>query len=325
MNTRQDVQPICVIYGKNLYLRRRAVAHVVKRELCGGDQGLNLVRIDGTKIENAATVLDEVRTFSMLGDRRVVVVDEADRFISKNRKTLERYSENPSESGCLVLVCGGFAANTRLFKAVKKIGEAIECKPLYSKAVMSWLSSVARSEYGKSMSFQAAHRLYDHVGVAQDVLDSELSKLAIYVGGRSEITPADVDAVIGNYREQSVFAVMDAIAAGDAETALTEWQQVLATDRAAPGRAIGGLAWSVRQLLGARRQLDAGAALPALAHAARSDVDVFTRRMKRSSTTKLEDQLVDLLAADLESKTGLGNAGSAVEKFIVKHSMAAKS
>ncbi len=325
MNIRQNVQPICAVYGKNLYLRRRAVADVIKRELCGGDQGLNLVRVDGAKTDNAAAVLDEVRTYSMLGDRRVVVVDEADAFISKSRKSLERYAEKPSESGCLILVCASFPGNTRLAKIVKKIGEAIECKPLFGKAVVSWLSSVARSEYGKSMSFQAANRLYEHVGGAQDALDAELSKLAMYVGNRSEITPHDVDDVIGNYREQSVFAVMDAIAVGDADTALTEWQQVLATDRAAPGRAIGGLAWSVRQLLGARRQLDAGAALPGLARAARTDVDVFARRMKRTSTTKLENQLVDLLAADLEFKTGLGNVGSAVEKFIVKHSVAAKS
>ena len=122
MSAQAAVKPICVIFGKNAYVRRQALERVIKRELAGGDPALSLSRIDGDKAE-LAQVLDDVRTFSMLGDRRVVVVDEADAFISKHRQTLERFASAPVESGCLVLICDNFDGRTRLYKTIKQIGE----------------------------------------------------------------------------------------------------------------------------------------------------------------------------------------------------------
>ena len=128
---------------------------------------------------------------------------------------------------------------------------------------------------------------------------------------------------MGRYREQNVFAVMDAIAAGDTRTALEEWQRVLATDRAAPARAVGGLAWGLRRLIDARRRLDEGTPIEKLARENWTDVDVFRRRMQQADRRQLENRLVDLLNADLESKTGLGTVERTVERFIVKHCAAA--
>ena len=324
MTTPESFKPICVVYGKNTYLRRQELARIVKRELAGGDPALNLSRWDGAQA-NIAQVLDDVRTFSMLGDRRVVIVDDADALVSKHREVLQRYTQSPADSGCLVLVCASFDARTRLYKTVKTRGEAVECKPLQGRALIAWLGAAARDAHQQRLSPEAATRLCDHVGTSQEGLAAELAKLALYVTPRSEITAGDVDAVVGNYREQTIFAVMDAIAIGDTRTALNEWQQVLATDRAAPGRAIGGLAWGVRRLLDARRKLDQGTPIQTLARQQWADVGVFTRRMQRTTVGRLQEQLTDLLGADLESKTGLGTAGSAVEKFIVKHSMAAAS
>ena len=322
MSAQAAVKPICVIFGKNAYVRRQALERVIKRELAGGDPALSLSRIDGDKAE-LAQVLDDVRTFSMLGDRRVVVVDEADAFISKHRQTLERFASAPVESGCLVLICDNFDGRTRLYKTIKQIGELIECKPLGTRSLIPWLTSTARDVHGKRLGPQVAARLCEHVGASQEALDAELAKLALYAADRPEITTDDVSAVVGRYREQNVFAVMDAIAAGDTRTALEEWQRVLATDRAAPARAVGGLAWGLRRLIDARRRLDEGTPIEKLARENWTDVDVFRRRMQQADRGQLENRLADLLNADLESKTGLGTVERTVERFIVKHCAAA--
>jgi len=319
----EQLKPICAVYGKSAYLRRLTLDRIVKRELAGGDPAMNLTRWDGSEAEaEAAVVLDDVRTYSLLGDRRVVVVEDADWFVRENRGALERYAACPSETGCLILVCAGFDSRTRLYKAVRQVGEVVECKLVSGPALMAWVTTVARQEYGKQVDRRAATRLCEHAGTSQEVLDGELGKLATYVGSRCEITAGDVDALVGHYREQTVFAVTDAMAAGDAGTALTEWRQVLATDRAAPGRAIGGLAWGVRRLLDARRRLDRGESIGTLAREFRADAGVFAKRMRRCTVAGCEDQLADLLAADVESKTGLGTVASAVDKFIVRHSVA---
>jgi DNA polymerase III subunit delta len=315
-------KPICVVFGKNTYARRIALDAAIAQQLGDSDAALNLIRLEGDQCD-ASTALDEVRTLTLLGGRRVVVVTDADKFISHNRKALEKYTESPCETGCLILVCTGFLKTTRLFKAVRAMGEAVECKPLKNHALFPWLTSMAQREHGKRLPQRSAMRLCDHVGTSQEALASELAKLALYVGDRAEITVPDVDTLVGHYREQTVFAVMDAIASGDARTALREWQQVVATDRAASGRAIGGLAWAVRRLLDARAKLDRGEQMQAVARSMWTDADVFAVRMKRYSKNRLETLLCDLLSADLHAKTGLADVHHGVEKFIVKHSTAA--
>ena len=151
-------------------------------------------------------------------------------------------------------------------------------------------------------------------------LDVELAKLAAYVGDRPEIAPKDIDSATGEHREEKVFAVLDAIAVGDAVGAFQAWEQVWATDRAAPGRAIAGLAWSVRRLLEVRREWERGADIGGLARRMFTDPVTLRRRLERSSVGQLREQQRDLLAADIASKTGLSTVDVAVERFIVKHS-----
>ena len=97
-----------------------------------------------------------------------------------------------------------------------------------------WISRWAREKHGKQVTGAAVQALRDHLGDSPGVLDAELSKLAAYVGQRGEITPADIDALTGHHREEKVFAVTDAMSSGDTAGALRHWEQVLATDRAAP-------------------------------------------------------------------------------------------
>ncbi len=310
---------ISVVHGKNAYVRRQVLERVIERELDGGDRSLNVIQIEGVKADGAS-VLDDVRTYSLLGDRRVVVVREADKFISQNRGVLEKFLKTGCDSGCLILVCDGLDKRTKFAKAVVSAGDVNECAEMKRKDLPGWICETASTVYGKRMGYPAAARLVEHAGTGQEGLDSELAKLSLFVGDREEIGPDDVDTLVGTYREENVFAVMDAIAAGDAPTALTQWQQVLMTDRAAPGRAIGGLAYGVRRLMEARWAYDQGGSPASLARQYWMRPDEFERRMKRFSAERLGNLLRDLLRADVRTKTGLGSVAREIERFIVKHS-----
>ncbi len=314
-------RPVYVVYGPDAYLRTQAIHTILRDELGPDDAGLGPTRLDGDSAD-LAQVLDEVRTFSLLGDRRLVIVEDADGFITRYRQALETYCEAPSDSGCLVFVCDSFDARTRLFKTVQRLGQAIKCESPRGRAVIAWILDRARTAYAKHLSPDAAARLRELAGDNLGVLDSELSKLALYVGGRDTVVPADIEALVGNNREENVFAVLDAMAEGDAGRALQYWEQVLATDRAAPGRAIGGLAWGVRRLLQAKHALAAGTPMTQLARQFFTEPAVLKRRLDRVSAEQLERRLVDLLQADLDSKTGFSPVDSSVEKFIVKHTVA---
>jgi DNA polymerase-3 subunit delta len=226
----------------------------------------------------------------------------------------------PAADGSLILVCESLPKNTRLYRIIAEQGSVMACEAPTGRAMVSWMVRRARDRYGKRLNDAAAQRLRDHLGDAPGWVDAELAKLAAYVGERGEIALADIAEMTGHHREEKVFAVTDAMSSGDPATALTLWEQVLATDRAAPGRAVAGLAWGVRRLLETRTEWEAGADLRDLARRLYTDPDVLRRRLERVTIDRLRQQQRDLLAADLAVKTGASTIELAVEKFIIRHS-----
>lgn len=312
-----DVHSVYAVVGKDRFLRNNLVADLLRRLAPEADE-MGPTRFNGPEA-GLAEVLDEVRTLSLLGGRRIVIVEEADRFITAHRQAMERYCANADDGGSLILACDALATNTRLYKIIAQHGSVIRCEVLKGRDVATWIQRRAKEQYGKGLSAQAARALREHIGDVPGLLDAELVKLAAYVGTRPDIAPADIGALTGQHREEKVFAVIDAVSIGDASTALRNWEQVLATDRAAPARAIAGLAWGVRRLLETHRAWTQGANLYSLARRMYTDPDVLERRLKRTSHTQLEEQQRDLLTADLDVKTGASRVDSAVEKFIIKH------
>jgi len=319
MTVKQPViQAVYALVGEESFSRRQAVERIVNRATREDPGFLGATRVEGTTAE-LADVLDELQTLALLGGRRVVIVDSADPFISQYRKQLEAYCGKPSQTGCLVLLCKSLPRNTRMYRIVAERGEIIDCSPLKPRQIIPWIVQRGRDGYGKAVDAAAAGRLRELVGGDLAALDNELAKLAVYVGQREQVTGADVNALVGQHREEIVFRVTDAMSEGDAEAALKAWEQVLATDRAAPARAVAGLAWGVRRLLEAKEAVGRGESLEALAGRSGPPPAVLNRRLQGVSAEALKTQLCELCEADLKTKTGRGDIGSVIETFIVRH------
>lgn len=314
------VHPVYAVFGHEQFLKRQAVERIVARALRDEPEAMGPTRIDGETAE-LADALDELQTLSLLGGLRVVIVDQADGFITRYRKQLEAYCAAPTDSGCLILVCRSLPRNTRLHKAIAASGEVIECTALRGPAVAAWIVRRGREAYDKTLDRTATAQLRELVGDDLEALDNELGKLAIYVGARDQITAADVEALTGHHREEAVFRVTDAMSAGDVPGALRAWEQVLATDQAAPMRAIGGLAFGIRRLLEAKQAIATGGSVASVASRSGINPAMLTRRLEGVTVERLQQQLTDLYDADLATKTGLGDVGSAVESFIIKHTV----
>ena len=313
----QNQHLVTAVIGADRFIRREAIEAVLRALSSDDDDGAT-TRVDGADAV-LADVLDELRTPSLLGDRRIVVVDEADPFVSEHRLVLERYCTAPCGTGRLVLSCQSMATNTKIHRIISKSGAIVACAAPKRRAVTAWILDRVRKRHGKRMDASAAALLREHIGDELGILASELEKLTSYVGSRAEITVSDVDLLVGHSRQEKVFGVIDAIFSGDVSTALAQWEQVMATDRAAPGRAVGGLAWGVRALLDAYRDWQKG--LPLMQHTKKlwTDAQTLALRLKRTTEKRLESALSDLLEVDLAVKTGLSTVESAVEKFIVTH------
>src|SRR5215213_4128416 len=96
------VPAVVAIFGDESFLKRRAIKAIVKLVVGEHDGDFSVTTVDGDEAV-WRDISDELSTMSLFGGgRRVVVLDDADAFVSKNRSSLEDHVARPRASGALV-------------------------------------------------------------------------------------------------------------------------------------------------------------------------------------------------------------------------------
>lgn len=207
--------PLYVVHGDEAFLKREVIQAIRKRVL--GDEGDASVH-EGDKAQ-LAEVCDELETVPFFGSRRLVIVDNADPFVTKFRALLEKKVSKLPASGVLILEVKSWASNTRLYKLVGD-ESAIACKAPAAFRLPQWCMQWCPARHGKQLANPAASLLVDLIGPEMGQLDQEMEKLAIYVGERGRIDADDVDKLVGQSRAENTWKIFDAIGAGRPAEAL---------------------------------------------------------------------------------------------------------
>lgn len=322
---KSDPPPIAVFYGDDDHTRSKRIGELLDALLPQGvDRALAVSEYDGSAPEERggptpAAVFDDLATLPLLAPRRVVIVRDADAFISAVREGLERYLEHPAPRGTLVLECRSFPKNTRLYRAAQKAGGLLEeCRKATGRGV-SELVAAATARRRKRIDKAAIERLIDRVGNDAGVLENEIEKLCLYVGQRRQITTDDIDALVGASREERIFAVLEAAGTGQLETALRQWRGVLATDPAAPYRAVGGMAFVLRGWLAAHRLAADGVSVRAIATKLKMwrKENELAQILRRNPPGRVRRLLAALAEADLQAKQGRRSIETAIEALLI--------
>lgn len=318
-STTSNPAPVYAVCGGEVFLKRQAMDRIVRDVLGNADRSLAMSEYDcATTAAELAGVLDDLRTLPFLSERRLVVVREADKFISAYRQELEDYTASPSPTGVLLIECKSLPGNTRLAKQIAKIGELLKFDSMPAYKVPGWLAGHCKDGYDVQLDAKAAAKLVDLIGPELGLLDAEIRKCVLYIGDRKQITLADVDALVGQQREEQVWNILSAIGAGDEKRALNLWEDVCQTDRAAEARAVGGIAFTVRRLLKAKRAEEAGASSAELMRELWiRDERQLRRELGAFTTAQVEQMLSRLLEADVAAKTGLASVQTSIERFII--------
>ncbi len=299
------IKPVYAVFGDDPYLRRETMDAIVASAL-GPDPDLAAVtRLAGDRAE-LVDVLDELRTLPFLSRRRVVIVENADPFITAHRADLEAYVEHPSPTGTLVLVPKTWPSNTRLAKAVTKVGESIDCKAPREAELPEWLIRLAKDHENTTLDPDAARLLVELVGPEVGLLASEVAKLATYVGTAARIRRQDVARMVGAGRVETIWRVLDAATTGKPASALDDLDRLL-TSGEHPVGLLAAMSASLRKLhhAGALR-----AARRDLGDACReAGIPPFAVEQTRKQHAHLGPRRVDalpalLLRADLDLKGG---------------------
>jgi DNA polymerase-3 subunit delta len=217
----------CVVYGDDVYLRRESIQALTRGLLGDAADDLALTRFPGDRA-SLADVLDELRTLPFLVKRRVVIVDDADPFVTAHRKELEHLAEGKPTPGALILVVKTWPSNTKLAKAVGKMGLSVDCKSPNEKELPAWLVQYAKAKARVKLHPAAAQLLVELVGGEVGLLASEVEKLAVYAGDAREVGREDVAKMVGAGRVEKVWDALDAATTGQGGKALAELDKLMA-------------------------------------------------------------------------------------------------
>ena len=314
-------QPIYALSGDEDFLKRRCREAIIARVLGGADASFAIANYAGDKLD-FSTVKNELETLPFLAPARIVVVEQADPFVTAHRESLERYAAKPSGIGVLVLEVKSFPETTKLAKALPAAAK-LACKAPPPYKLAEWLSGWAKSAHGKAISADAAGTLLERVGPQMGLLDQELEKLAVAIGARPEIAAADVEKLVGRSRAANVFRILDAVGEGKAGEAFGVLAELF-EEGEDPLGILGPMTAQLRKLAAAGRLIATGmpagpamdaAGVPSWPAARQS----FDRQLRHLGLRRLE-QLTEWL---IEINLGLKGGSQLpprlqVERFLVR-------
>jgi DNA polymerase-3 subunit delta len=240
--TADQLAPVYVLVSADVLLLERAVARVRELAVPEAARAFNYDVIDG-RGATAARVLAAAQTLPMMARRRLVYLRDLGAMSADEIGGLTAYLDDPNPSTVLLAVAAKADKRMKFFAAAKKQGYLMELAP--PRNVTAWVREEA-SRRRVRIAPAAAARLADVVGRDLARLALAVEQLALYAGDRP-VTADDVDDLVADTRERTVFELTDAIGEGDRRRALTALA-ALFEQRQSPIGVVLMLARHVRQL-----------------------------------------------------------------------------
>jgi DNA polymerase III delta subunit len=312
---------IIVLHGKDPFqisARTREVADAL-RAIHGEIEQFDY---DG-EVAEIADVLDELRSYGLIQQHKMVVLDKAEAFLAANerrRPAMEAYAKAPVDSATLVMRAETWRAGN-LDKFIKKAGLIYKVEPPNEQTAVRWCISRISKRHDATIEPDAAQRLVEQIGPELGRLDVELAKLAASTESNQPITRAMVTELVGMSREEKVWELQSAIVTGQPGYALTKLRELMVVSRI-PETLV---TWAVCDLL---RKIHAAA------HLMREGVNSFAvgRQLKlfgdsskpilttaeRCSPEKLAELLQHAIQTDVNNKSGTGDSTRSLEALTVQ-------
>ena len=215
-----DLLPAYLIVGAD-ELKRDAAVRRLRSHVPADMADFNLDELDGASLEEPGQLISSAQTMPFCAEFRLVIVNGAGQLAKPVSEAVVSYLADPNPQCILCLVAEKLAKNTRLYKAVAKVGphSVIDCAPLRRWELPPYVVKLAQKR-GLSMDNAAAQELVERVGESTVALDNQIATLAQLVGDAGRITLADVEANVAQIAEVSPWAFADAVCERNAPRAM---------------------------------------------------------------------------------------------------------
>jgi DNA polymerase III subunit delta len=203
-------------------------------------RAFNLMTAYGSEVD-VDEFVSAASSFPFLSDHRVLVLRELEK-LRGSWKRLVAYCENPSPSSVVIFLYHPFDELKnrlrsprdfdKLKKAVQARGKVIAFEPLSPDELTTWIVQKAKRS-GVTMDAEVAEALARSVGDNLFDLANEIEKLAV-LGADGPLGLGDLAAVVGSYRLQAIWDLIDSVVPGREARAFSILSRIIRTGAERP-------------------------------------------------------------------------------------------
>lgn len=310
-----------LLCGDQAYLRLQNRDRLRAALLGDGDE-MNVSVYTGMDV-TAREVIDQAQTLPFFADRRVILLENSVFFSKKagsESDALAAFIPEIPETASLVFIEEAPDKRRKLYKAIAKSGFVLPCEDIPPGMLGTWTAGLFRKA-GLSIGGAALNRFLETVGEDMMNIESEAEKLIGYCMEQGEVTEGDIAAVCTPLLRDRVFEMISAVSRRQKDRALSIYIDLLALRT--PAQVILTLLQreyarllQVKELRGAGvSDAEIGKRIGLSPWIVKKNYLPVIRTMESG---RLEASLQTCLQADQDYKSGLMDAGIAVEMSIIR-------
>jgi len=321
-----DFSPIYLLYGTEHYFFDETVRRLKDALKRDGEVDILTFDLDEVPVQH---VIEEADTIPFFTDRKLILAKNASFLkatekgkekIEHDLKAFESWVQHPSETAITIFIAPYEKLDERkkVTKLMKEKALLLAAKPLDGNDLVVWVKSTVALER-KTMSNEAVTRLIETVGQDLVQLQSEIHKMATYVGEEVEITKEDVELLMTRTLEQDAFQLLNAYLRGDTTTALSVYHDLL-RQKEEPIMLTALLASQIRLMTNVRYLQKKGYHAQAIAKQLKVNpyrVKLIVESRQQVREERLLETLHRLAGADYQLKTSGGRRERILELFLM--------
>lgn len=206
---------IYLIYGDEDYLIENELKNIIKKNN-SSIENISRYNLDESNVRDA---VEDALTISMFENTKIIVCEKCNFLTGENKKevnhdidSLIKYINNPFDDTILIFVVRNSKLDERkkIVKELKKCSKVIECKSIDSHNLNNYVYNYFKDN-GYEISTLNSRLIIDKVKYDLANIISECDKLMMYKEDLKTITKDDIENVVINNMEDSIFSLTNAI------------------------------------------------------------------------------------------------------------------
>ncbi|MCX6604936.1 MAG: DNA polymerase III subunit delta [Acidobacteria bacterium] len=263
--------PVYLFVGPDGYKRDKCRRALIEYWLAEGEereQGLTRLDLDDTTLADA---MDDAMSYSLFASKRVIWITSAEVALPRGKDTegaaepVARFLKNPPPGVMVILQCSRFEFDNEDKAKLERVQKFYSCvvaqvefphpTPLEARA----LAQLLARDSGLRLAPDAMELLIEATGANATRISIELEKLGLLTGEGGAVTLEQVQKMVPDARESTIFVLVAAMGRRDRKTALEVLDTLVREGEYLP-LALSFLAGQFRMAMTAKEARLAGAA-----------------------------------------------------------------